>query len=513
MVTDGTVIPSRIEGSDADASGLDPIARFVLSQVDGRASAAEIADATMLEPEQVDAMLTGFAQKGLVRYREVRIQSPLPPSATDGASARVDAVHAALGSATHYDVLGVPQDVDKALLKRAYFVLSKEFHPDSSPHRKLPGIRPKLEAIFRRLTDAHDALSRPKRRDAYDDELARAKTPAFTKKLHPPIEMPKSGVAEAAPGAETVATETGQGPARTPVPTPAPPVAAPDTAPGPARPNSVRPAYSTPIGGPRPSGARAATVPGAPANSLRPPAASTPIPAAPRAPAAPAPSPAPPRGPAPAAPAAPSPAAVTGARPASPPVEVSAADRQKSLLRALHGASQVTGPVDKTAHYEQQGIASEATGDFKAAISFYKVAVQLSPEREELRARIAHADKRLAETEVPANRERAKSEEAAKRPQTAALAWSRVALGAPNEAEAHAGAARCMLAAKLDLRQARDFALRSVELAPKNVDYRIVLVRIFQEAGMRLNARREAEAAAKLDPSNQLVKNLQRELE
>jgi len=192
----------------------------------------------------------------------------------------------------------------------------------------------------------------------------------------------------------------------------------------------------------------------------------------------------------------------------------SSADKQRSLLRALHGASQHrSGPVDKSAEYERRGTEAEAAGDYKEAVSFFRVAAQLAPDRADLRAKLLEADKKLAVTELPLQRQKAESDEKAKRYDVAAVSWARVCLGAPDDANAHAAAARCLLAAKLDLRQARDFAQRAVELASTRVEYRIVLVRVFQEAGMRLNARREADAAAKLDPSNQLVKNLQRELE
>jgi len=51
-----------------------------------------------------------------------------------------------------------------------------------------------------------------------------------------------------------------------------------------------------------------------------------------------------------------------------------------------------------------------------------------------------------------------------------------------------------------------------VDADPTKVTLRTLLARIYVAAGMRSNAKRELEAATKLDPTNEIVKNLLREL-
>jgi Flp pilus assembly protein TadD len=94
----------------------------------------------------------------------------------------------------------------------------------------------------------------------------------------------------------------------------------------------------------------------------------------------------------------------------------------------------------------------------------------------------------------------------------AALSWSRVAEGRPDDASAHRRAAFCLWRSNGDLKRARDLALRAIELSSGDIEARITLGRIYLGAGMKLNARREIEAAAKLDPKDEIVKNLLREL-
>jgi hypothetical protein len=56
-------------------------------------------------------------------------------------------------------LLGVPRGADERVLRRAYFRLAKEFHPDRYFGRELGRYRSRLEALFGALTDAFHALS------------------------------------------------------------------------------------------------------------------------------------------------------------------------------------------------------------------------------------------------------------------------------------------------------------------------------------------------------------------
>ena len=73
-------------------------------------------------------------------------------------------------------------------------------------------------------------------------------------------------------------------------------------------------------------------------------------------------------------------------------------------------------------------------------------------------------------------------------------------------------AAKALLAAGGDLRKARDYALRSLEVKPDALDTRLLLARIYLDAGMENSAAKEVEEAAKLDPGHEMVKNLRKQL-
>ncbi|HEX9102735.1 MAG TPA: DnaJ domain-containing protein, partial [Polyangia bacterium] len=62
----------------------------------------------------------------------------------------------------YYEVLGVPRDVDAAVLKRAYRELALKYHPDQNPGN------PDAEAHFKEVSEAYTVLSDPDSRAKYD---------------------------------------------------------------------------------------------------------------------------------------------------------------------------------------------------------------------------------------------------------------------------------------------------------------------------------------------------------
>jgi molecular chaperone DnaJ len=62
----------------------------------------------------------------------------------------------------YYEVLGVPRDVEAAVLKRAYRELALKYHPDQNPEN------PEAEASFKEVSEAYTVLSDPEARAKYD---------------------------------------------------------------------------------------------------------------------------------------------------------------------------------------------------------------------------------------------------------------------------------------------------------------------------------------------------------
>jgi curved DNA-binding protein CbpA len=114
----------------------------------------------------------------------------------------------------YYDILQIARHADSSEVKRAYYLLAKQYHPDRHRNEADPDVLEKLEAVFAQIGRAYDTLKDDRLRVDYDRRLG-----AGTAKI-PPLATP------AAPPRSVSATA--------PPPRPAAPSAEPHAAPRPA---------------------------------------------------------------------------------------------------------------------------------------------------------------------------------------------------------------------------------------------------------------------------------------
>jgi hypothetical protein len=96
---------------------------------------------------------------------------PPPPSPEDAAAmaedvdldaaerARILAMHRRIRAGDAHAILGVDAGADRRALKRAYFALSKELHPDRYYGRRTGSFGPRLTEIFEAVAAAYGALT------------------------------------------------------------------------------------------------------------------------------------------------------------------------------------------------------------------------------------------------------------------------------------------------------------------------------------------------------------------
>jgi CheY-like chemotaxis protein/DnaJ-domain-containing protein 1 len=73
---------------------------------------------------------------------------------------------------THFQVLGVTETDEPGVVKKAYFALAAKFHADKFAGLDLGAVvKAKLDAVFARVMEANDVLSKPQRRAEYMAEL------------------------------------------------------------------------------------------------------------------------------------------------------------------------------------------------------------------------------------------------------------------------------------------------------------------------------------------------------
>jgi curved DNA-binding protein CbpA len=92
----------------------------------------------------------------------------------EGRQHTLEAWLAVLGSATHYELLGLLEAADEQAIQEAFHAFAEAFHPDR--HRaESEAVREAVTRIFRRGAEAYRVLRDAKRRAAYDLELAKAR--------------------------------------------------------------------------------------------------------------------------------------------------------------------------------------------------------------------------------------------------------------------------------------------------------------------------------------------------
>lgn len=368
----------------------------------------------------------------------------------------------------YYQALGLAYGADKKDIRAAYFALSKVFHPDSKFRKQLGSYKAKMTKVFQYLTEAYDTLSKKKTRDEYDVYLRSTRSVEQAERA---LATEEVAVAEAnveVPRPPLLPSTDYAMPPATPVPEAAPePV--PEVAPEPARELSpearrvARELFERRLRG------------------LPQPSAHKPEPKF---------------------------------EPASPEsrAPTSAADdrkeRARQLTRTLIDVGRTTGNADKLPRTLAAAKSAFERGEIALAVQHMARAIALAPERSDLHTEYERLSRMLAHNLADAYIEQAKFEVKHGKWASAALSWAKVCEGRPDDGAAHRAAALSLLKAGGDMRGAQKYAQRAVRLLPTDIDARILLAQIYLTVGLKLNAKRELDAAAKLDPENEMVKNL-----
>jgi DnaJ-class molecular chaperone len=87
------------------------------------------------------------------------------------APSEITALAGILGELDYYQLLHLSSDAKPSDIKRAYHATSRSFHPDSNRNQK-PEIRHAIDEIAKRVSEAYSILRNPRRRKAYDQQVA-----------------------------------------------------------------------------------------------------------------------------------------------------------------------------------------------------------------------------------------------------------------------------------------------------------------------------------------------------
>lgn len=374
-----------------------------------------------------------------------------------------------LDSADYYQLLGVERSADRKALKRTYFELASRLHPDKYFRKRLGSFKTRMEAIFSRITQAHDTLGNTRKRAEYDAYLEEKRRSRSIEDL---LEDALAEAARAEARADQQAEE----------------------------PETVTASGNFVAASPEPTGAGRATMAATTGGA----AASVDVALAARRGALaqrllggrPRPSPSGAQNP------------VTGATAASSQPPRPSPSEAMAALRRRYEERRTVARATQARAYATKGRDALASGDPVAAASSLRVAASLAPDDPEL-ARLARETQAKADDVMASTYERqAIYEERNTQWSEAARSWTRVCKVRPGDPNAHERAANAIVKASGDLHEAGRLAQRACLLEPGSAPLRITLANVYLAAGLTLNARRELETAAQQAPHDDTIQSM-----
>jgi len=195
-------VPSLASDCDPTKLTLTPAEGFLLSRIDGQTSWRLLREIGGLPPDGVDECLERWLADGLLEFGGMpedqavptrpapappRVESSEPRASTgppvagvpdgfdtdideslldasldldEGVQRRILVYEANLARPAH-ELLGLEADADPRRIKKAYFKLSKEFHPDRHFRRNVGPYGERLHRVFKKILEAYEALSDP----------------------------------------------------------------------------------------------------------------------------------------------------------------------------------------------------------------------------------------------------------------------------------------------------------------------------------------------------------------
>ena len=132
---------------------------FLLSRVDGGSTASQILRTAPLSAEEAMRSLFGLVCTGMVEWVQAPTAAAAPPARRSLRDEIVDAYERVRGQ-RHHEVLGVSGGATPAEIQEAFIRLAKLYHPDSHHAPELIDLKDKLETLFQRVNEAHQALRR-----------------------------------------------------------------------------------------------------------------------------------------------------------------------------------------------------------------------------------------------------------------------------------------------------------------------------------------------------------------
>ncbi len=177
---DAILLPSHNLTDFTQNINLDQTDKDVMNLINGERSMQEIINISPYDKQNTMKSLFALISTRIIRVKESEPLEDNTYKISDESTIdydqefvdKVEAIYQKLNSIDYYSLLGVERWATLDKIKKAYYAIVKEFHPDI--HKALPNetLKNKLNTIFASLTEAYKILSQSNSRIQYDQKLA-----------------------------------------------------------------------------------------------------------------------------------------------------------------------------------------------------------------------------------------------------------------------------------------------------------------------------------------------------
>jgi curved DNA-binding protein CbpA len=160
---------------------LDNTDKDILSLIDGKRNIKEIISISPLDNFSTIKTLYALINTRIIELKEKELteeetleeitkeyKREIDPAFIN----KVEDFYKRCGVTDYYSILGVEKWSTQDKIKKAYYKVAKEFHPDIHFHMSSETLKNKLNIIFSHINDAYKILSDPKMRREYDFSLS-----------------------------------------------------------------------------------------------------------------------------------------------------------------------------------------------------------------------------------------------------------------------------------------------------------------------------------------------------
>jgi len=184
-------IPSLDPNANISGLALSPKDAFVLSRVDGNLSLDKISSISGIALDEIIEIFKRLAAEGVVKFSKAMHTSEIGKPKEklsileqleedehyDNLSKiprevrrEVLMLEEELETINYYDLLKVAKGATNERIKKSYFKMSRDYHPDRFFGKEIGVYKKKFEKIFNTITSAFETLSDKKARQQYDIE-------------------------------------------------------------------------------------------------------------------------------------------------------------------------------------------------------------------------------------------------------------------------------------------------------------------------------------------------------